>query len=172
MAGVKLEKAKEAALAFLASLRLPDDQMGVVGFSRSATVASQLTSDAAALTAAIAGLQPSPGTRIDTGLEAATMVLATRSRQPGRVAAVVVLTDGVQEDMPELALDAADRLRSDGAVLYVVGLGEDVDVAFLGELAQRPDSLFLSPDPAELAGVYEEIARLIPCPGDLYWPDR
>jgi Mg-chelatase subunit ChlD len=172
MDGEKFEAALAAATAFVRAVRLPADQVGIVSFNRASTVVSALSGDLAALERAIEGIQMAPGTRIDTGLEAARTVLAGPERRADAAPVVVVMTDGIQEAEPERPVDLADGLRADGVALFVIGLGTDVDVAYLERLAAGRDALYLSPAADELVGIYEQLARLIPCPASDYWGGR
>jgi Mg-chelatase subunit ChlD len=172
MTGDKLEAAKTAARAFLAAVPVPQNQIGIVTFHRTAAIASRLTGDAGALDRAVGGIQVAPGTHIDAGLDEAKTVLAGPERVVSHVAVVVLLTDGIQEHDPERPLAIASTLRGEGVELFVVGLGADVDVSYLELLAGRRDRVFLSPLASDLAAIYAGLARLIPCPAEAYWGGR
>lgn len=85
---------------------------------------------------------------------------------------VVVMTDGIQEEDPPRPIVLADQLRAAGVAVFVIGLGADVDVRYLERLAAGWDALYLSPTAADLAGIYQEIARVIPCPVNAFWGGR
>lgn len=172
MTGAKLEAAKAAAAAFLAAMRLPEDQVAVVSFNQEAALDTGLTGDGAAVAAAIAAIRPRPGTRIDQGIALALTELAGPRRRPANAAVLVVLSDGQQTELPASAAATAERARGQGVVVYSIGLGMDAAAAFLTELAGDPSRYFFAPDPARLTAVYLEIAAVIPCePGD-YWGGR
>jgi VWFA-related protein len=87
----KLEDIQDAAIAFLDQLR-PDDRVTVVSFDDEVRVLSEVTSDRAALRAAVRRTRPGNGTRL---YDAVDLVI---NRQLGRVQgrkAVVLFTDGV-----------------------------------------------------------------------------
>jgi uncharacterized protein YegL len=172
MNGEKFEAAKASAKAFVRAMHLPDNQVGIVAFNRIATVASPLSRDASTLETAIDAIVTSPGTRIDTGLEAASDLIAGPDRDPANVAVIVLMTDGIQEDQAQRPLDLAAQLIAAGVELYVIGLGADVDAGYLLGVAGAPDRLYLSPSPDKLVGIYEEIARVIPCPAAGFWGGR
>jgi Mg-chelatase subunit ChlD len=172
MEGDKIVAARAAATAFVRAVNLPEGQVGVVTFSRVATVVSPLTGDRDALETAIAAITTSPGTRIDAGLEAAVAVLQGPTRRPDVDPVVVVMTDGIQEVEPARPLALADSLRAERVTLYAIGLGTDVDVAYLTTLAGGAQWLYLSPSAGELTSIYEQIARLIPCPPASFWGNR
>jgi len=172
MVGEKLAGAKAAGRSFVDLLRLPEDQAGVVGFNSQATLASPLSGDAAALKAAIDGLATAAGTRIDFGLDAAIAELNGPRRHPGNTPTIVLLTDGRQEEGAARALDLAMQARGAATAIFTIGLGGDVDVAFLLALAGGPARQFLAPGPADLGRIYAQIAGQVPCPPEVYWGGR
>ena len=172
MTGDKIDAAREAALAFLAAVEIGSDQVGVVVFSEEAEIVSPLSGDGPALEAAIRGIEVGYGTRIDRGLEAAREVLAGPERIPENSPMIVLLTDGIQMADPALPQDLAMEIRDSEVELYIVGLGDDVDVPYLETLAGDAEKLRLSPGPEDLAAIYEEIARLIPCAPEAFWGKR
>jgi hypothetical protein len=60
---------------------------------------------------------------------------------------------------------AGDALKGAKVSLYAVGLGADVDAGLLARLASDPQHLVLAPDAAQLARIYADIARELPCLG-------
>ena len=172
MTGAKLAAAKAAAAAFVAAMRLPEDQVAVVAFNRDAVLAAPLTGDAAAVTAALDGIRPLPGTRIDRGIEMALAELEGPNHRAGNAAVLVVLSDGQQLDGPASAAASAAQARQRGVAIYTIGLGADAALVFLAELAGDPSRSFFAPEPAQLTAIYLDIAAVIPCdPGD-YWGRR
>ena len=172
MTGAKIEAAQEAALAFLDAVEIGADQIGVVTFSADAHVVSPLSGDGPALETAIRGIAVGYGTRIDTGLEAAQAVLSGPERRLENTPMIILLTDGIHMGDPARPQDLADEIRSSEVELYVVGLGEDVDAPYLETMAGGPEKLRLSPGPDDLATIYEEIAKLIPCAPEAFWGRR
>ena len=172
MAGAKIEAARQAGLSFIAALRLPEDHVGLVAFSRGIDLSHPLSGDEAVLEAAVRGIQVSSGTRIDLGLEEARNLLERGARGGDVIPVIVLLTDGIQEALPERPLAIAGDLRAAGVTLYAVGLGADVDSAYLLQLAGDPSRRYLSPRPEDLAAIYAQIARRIPCPPERYWGRR
>ncbi len=172
MVGAKLEAARVAATLFVDLLQLPADQAAVVAFNSQAQVVSTLSGDRAAHRAAIAALGTGAGTRMETGLRAALAELESARRRPANSAAIVLLTDGRQDGEPDLALAAAAQARGLGAAIFTIGLGGDVDLAFLGALAGSPARAFQAPSPQDLAGIYRQVAYQVPCPAEVYWARR
>lgn len=163
----KLAAAVEAAGRFV---RLMDygagDSTGVVAFNARATVELSLSRDRGAILAALDRLPQATGTRIDLGLDAARRTLEGPGRTPANSAVVILLTDGRPTGTTAQAvMDAADALHRNGALVYSIGLGQDVDAALLRAIAREPERLLLAPDAEDLAQVYEQIARTLPCDG-------
>lgn len=178
MAGEKFEAAKAAAATFVAALDFsPDargrhDQVAVVVFNREARLAHRLSNDAAAIRAAIAGLQMAPGTMIDRGLQVAWDELRSGRRRAGSTPTVVLLTDGRHNDDLAAVAVLGDLICEGRIRLYTIGLGDDVDGDFLRSLACEPGMAYLAPGPDDLARIYTEIAGDIPCAPDAFWGGR
>jgi len=172
MIGPKLEAAKTAGALFIDLLQLPADQAAVVSFNSQAVLASPLSGDRAAHRAAIAALGTGPGTRMETGLATALAEMEGPRRRPGNTPVIVLLTDGRQDGEPELALAQAARARGQGIAVFTIGLGADVDRAFLASLAGSAARAFLAPSTADLEGIYRQVAFQVPCPAEVYWARR
>lgn len=172
MEGEQIVAAKGAAIAFIEVMDLPDDQVGIVAFAESSRVVSPLTGNEAALRAAIAAMTLSRGTRIDRGLEEAQNLFRATTARPGASRVLVLLTDGLQSTDPARPIALSESLRTEGVDVFVVGLGTDVDAAYLAALVGAPDRLHMSPGPGDLEAVYRDIANLIPCPPDSFWGGR
>ncbi len=182
MLGAKLEAAKAAASRFVDVVLPAGDgglapegqgsQVAVVGFNESAWLAQGLSDDPALLHAAIAGLEMTPGTRIDYGLQAAVDELASARRRPANTPTVVLLTDGLQNGSADPVYALAEAARAAGTLIYTVGLGADVDADFLAVVAGGTQRRYLAPEPGDLAAIYDEIAGEIPCPPEAYWGRR
>lgn len=172
MAGEKVQAAKAAASAFVDAMQLPDDRVGVVAFNAGAQVISPISGDRAALKAALAGINLAAGTRIDAGLETATTLLDDAGTRPNVTQMVIVLTDGIQSAELERPVALATALRDRGVVVHAVGLGDDVQAAYLELVAGAADRVHLAPDAAELTAIYLEIARVLPCPAATFWGRR
>lgn len=171
MAGAKLAAAVRAAAHFGELLRLPDDRVGVVSFDSAARLELPLTGDPARLREAIDRLRTSPGTRIDLGLAAALAELEAAERDALRTAVIVLLTDGRQDDTSGV-LAQAERARRAQIVVFTVGLGDDVDASLLTRVAGSASQSYLAPTAADLEGIYERIAVLVPCPPESFWGRR
>jgi uncharacterized protein YegL len=78
---------------------------------------------------------------------------------------VVLLTDGRPTGTTAEAVAAAARevREGAGAVVYAIGLGNDVDQLLLSEITAARNRVVLTPDGEDLAQVYGDIARELPC---------
>lgn len=160
--GSKLQAAIAAARGLVGTLRFPDDRAAIVAFHHLGTVVQPLSPSRAVVDAALSRVAGGNGTRIDLGLLRADDALA--GRRTGARPAVVLLTDGRQDDGRVAAvLAAADRLAASGAAIHTIGLGADVDAPLLALLAGRPARAHLAPSAADLARIYRDIAGVLPC---------
>ena len=159
---IKLQLALDAASAFVDALSLPTDRAAVVAFSNRAELLHPLSGSPVSLQLALARIFSSVhvGSRVDLGLDLAQQLLA--APEPGRLPVIVLLTDGLADGPSALA--AAQRARAAGITVYAVGLGDRIDAALLERLAGDGRRFFASPDGADLARIYRDIARSAGCP--------
>jgi len=165
MNGAKIASARASARTFLGLLDLPRDQATVVRFDHTAVLVEPLTGERARLEAALDRLTTAVGTRLDLGLWAAIGAVRERGRSRGDADPVIVLlTDGRTEGGSEgAALQAARLARDVGIRVFAIGLGFDAAPDFLSDVAGGTEHVYLAPSPADLARVYAQIARAIPC---------
>jgi hypothetical protein len=163
----KLEAAIEAAEELVKLLK-PDDQVTVVGFNRTAHLATQLTSDKARVRYALSTLpgKQAQGTSIDLGLAEALAELQSPRHVDGNHRSIILVTDGHNTGIGGNAAvrAVAQQIHTAGITLITVGLGSDADEALLREIASSPELYFPAPNADELVDIYKEIARYIPCP--------
>jgi Mg-chelatase subunit ChlD len=156
MKGAKFAAAKRAVKSFVDLLDLPGgDAAAVVWFNSTARIIQPLSRDRAALHGAIDRVPEARGTRIDLGLLRAADALAAPSANATRL--VLLLTDGIPSGGDARA--AADVVKSRGVALYAIGLGADVDLALLVDLAGTPARTFFAPGPEDLEKIYQSIAQ-------------
>jgi Mg-chelatase subunit ChlD len=161
----KIDAAVDASRGFLELLNMPRDQAALVTFNERGYLNQGLTGDRQLLEEALAEVSVAPGTAIDGGLDAARWVLKYGSRNPLNRPVVVLLTDGqstVSRDTS--ALRAADRLKREGAAVFTIALGQDINFELLEAIASEPAYSFRAPSTEVLATIYALIAATIPCP--------
>jgi Mg-chelatase subunit ChlD len=185
-----MESAVAAAHLFVDAIGLsgsPDgDRVAVVGFNRTGWIQQPLTADRALVGAALEGLaaRMQEHTRLDLALSYGGAAL--EGTGPGRERIVVLLTDGLPNQVPyaedgtmdTTILRQAQAVKSAGATVYTIGLGRseganpEVNAALLARVASRPDTAYLAPDALDLGRIYQQIAVVIPCGAGPYWPNR
>jgi len=173
----KIDAALDAARGFLDLLALDDDagdQAAIVSFNADAQLAASLTSDRADLDAALQSIALAQLTRLDRAVAVGAEALADASRRrPANQPVLVLLTDGRANPVPvEAAVAEATAAKAAGVTLFTIGLGDDIDAAALEVMASTPAGFLRAPDAEELADVYREVARSIPCPAGTWWGGR
>ncbi|KJU85697.1 von Willebrand factor type A domain protein [Candidatus Magnetobacterium bavaricum] len=127
----RLQMAKLAIGDFLK--RLKGDRVGLIGFAGESFVFSPLTVDYGGFMFALNDLGvnsiPVGGTSIRSAIEEAVNLYAGN---PSKDKTLILITDG--EDHEGNALEAADKAKAAGVVIYTVGIGTRE-----GELIQVPD---------------------------------
>ncbi|MGD0772994.1 MAG: VWA domain-containing protein [Candidatus Solibacter sp.] len=147
MEGRKIELARLAAIGVVENLR-PIDSVGVLIFDNSFqwAVPIRKAEDRAFIKKLIAGITPDGGTQIAPALtEAYQRILP----QPAMYKHIVLLTDGISEEGDSMTL--TKEALANHVTISTVGLGQDVNRAFLEKVAANADgkSYFLN-DPAGL----------------------
>ncbi|HEY6876824.1 MAG TPA: VWA domain-containing protein, partial [Polyangiales bacterium] len=157
MAGDKLERAKEAALA-TAALLPEDAYLGVIGFDVEASRIVRL-SRARPDPSAISRLAAGGGTALFPALDAAYTDLAGVRAQRKHV---VVLTDGQTQE--EALAELVRAMHADGITVSAVGLGADVQRGLLEAVAKLAQGrAYFTRDPSQVPRLFvaeaERVAR-------------
>src|SRR5258708_6910423 len=147
MEGRKIELARLAAIGVVENLR-PIDSVGVLIFDNSFqwAVPIRRAEDRATIKKLISGITPDGGTQIAPALaEAYRRVLPSRATFKH----IVLLTDGISEEGD--SLDLSKEADANHGTISTVGLGQDVNRAFLEKVASSAEgkSYFLN-DPSGL----------------------
>jgi len=152
-------------------LALAGNRIAIVSFNEEAAIVAPLTSDRAALIAALDGLTTLQGTRIDKGLDRGREALTADPGSPNsRV--MVLLTDGRATGVETPTVEAAAAAAKAASIrIFTIGLGseDDIDVALMRAIASDPEYYFPAPNAVDLAKIYEQIAYTIKC-ANLAWP--
>jgi Mg-chelatase subunit ChlD len=154
-----------------------DDRVAIVGFNRDAWIETGLTSDAEAVHAAVERLpeRQQEFTRLDLAFQrGAESLLAPETRDPTRKMVLVVLTDGLPNQVPyaedgtmeTTVLRAATAAKDAAIEVYTVGVGQpgDVNDVLLRDCASAPDGFYRAEDAGDLGGIYTAIATSVLCP--------
>ncbi|MCH8949346.1 MAG: VWA domain-containing protein [Chloroflexi bacterium] len=157
MEGGALDEAKAAAGRFLEDLG-PEDSVAVLTFNDTVNVAVPFTQDHAAATA-IAGLNAEGATALYQAT-AESVRLAASTEHPYR--AVILLSDGLDHGSVLSRDEAVATVEALAAPVFVIGLGDEIDGAYLEEVASLSGGRFAAtPSPAGLAQLYEEAGELL-----------
>jgi Mg-chelatase subunit ChlD len=165
--GISKLLAAVGAAQEIVNLLKPGDQATIIAFNNKAYLLSQLSGDKTQLTAALQALPgtQAQGTSIDLGLQAGLDELQSARHRAGNSRSIILVTDGAQTVGEEQKVrDVAAKIDAAGIKIVTVGLGPDVDITLLQEIASEPRLFFRSPTTEGLTQIYREIARLIPCP--------
>lgn len=159
MAGSPLAQTQAAARAFIEALA-PDDTIAVVAFNDDPVLVQDYTTDRAVLLAALDNLPFGGRTSL---YDAGALGVEVADRAPFPRRAVVLLSDGGEFGGASVQGRGAGRdaaaLR--GVPVYTIGLGFGTDRTYLQELSSASNGQFYeSPQPADLAGIYAELAAL------------
>lgn len=169
----KLAAALEALRLFTLHLHLPQDQAAIVEFNGGVRLLQSLTGSRAALDAALSRVEVRRQTRIDLGIELAHDELMSSRRLRGNDPVMIVLTDGKANPVPaSVAVQNAERAKKDGIIIFTIGLGDELDLWALEEMASKSEYFYRAPDAEDLKDIYAEIAVEIPCPADDFWGNR
>jgi Ca-activated chloride channel homolog len=122
----KLETIKEAAFAFIESLR-PHDKVMVISFNDSVHIHCELTGDRDALKRAVRAIRPGEFTQVFEAVY--TAVWEKLSKLEGRKA-VILFTDGIDTASSEIeAEDTLDAvIESEDVIVYPIRYGTRKDV--------------------------------------------
>ncbi len=147
MEGKKMELARQAAIGVVENLR-PIDQVGVLIFDNSFqwSVPLRRAEDRVSIKRLISGITPDGGTQIAPALtEAYRKILPAKAVYKH----IVLLTDGISEEGDSMSL--SKEAVANHVTISTVGLGQDVNRAFLEKVAQlaQGKSYFLN-DPSGL----------------------
>jgi hypothetical protein len=170
----KIDVAVEAAQVFVNGLRLDSDRdrVAIIVFNEEAATLQRLTDDKMQALSALARIRISEQSRVDLGVERATVELVARGR-PGHVHAMIVLSDGkvnqVDNDKPGIA---ARQARHAGITVFVVGMGPSMDERILRDMASSSDRFYRAPEPRLIRAIYADLTTRVPCPPDAYWGRR
>ncbi len=172
--GTKLAAALAAARGFLGELRFDrGDQAAIIAFNAEARLVMPLSSDRAALDAALTGIQTAQQTCIVCAVDAGWAELSSGRHVPDHAAVLVLLTDGRSNPRPASeAVARAAAAKAAGVVVFTIGLGADVEAEALAATASRPGWYYPAPDAGALVEIYRAIAVALPCPAGVFWGGR
>ncbi len=153
MYGGNITAARAAALGFAEkTLEQPNRQIAVIAFPGG--VKAPPTGDIEKLKWAIEELTPIGSTPMSEGLYDARTLLRPRA---GVQRVFLIMTDGHPDD-PDATVAEIHRLRTSGARVITIGVGDQVEQRFLQGLASRPEDYHFCGESLELEGTFINLA--------------
>ena len=158
-----------AAGSFVTSLK-DDDSVGLVTYATNAKLEQILTRSKENVAAVIRSLTIAPESEVGSTNTGDAIVIGGTELNSGRHNSdarrvFILLTDGLanapDEDPEQYALDAAEDLKSTGAEVYTIGLGDNVNETFLQSIASDNRNYYKAPTVATVGRIYGEITESI-----------
>lgn len=160
----KLAAAKEAAKKYVSQMR-PGDQAGLMTYDTKTYYVQPITTDTAALTAAIDGLKSGSDTAMYNAL-----VEAEKNLEPvsGRKS-IIVMTDGMDNKSQATSDDVIKDIGQSGLSISTIGFGDatakgqvGLDEAGLKSLAEKAGGLYAFANDADtLSKVYQQYGEVL-----------
>ncbi len=162
----KLIKAKQAANSFIDNLLPGSDRVSYVTFSDSGVLSTGFSSSFANTKNKINATTANGYTNAGGAIKASYKEISNNGRSNVKKV-IIVLTDGqtnisdVKNVSPvNYAFDEATKAKTDGVVIYTIGLGSDVDANFLKKVASSTKHYFYAPTGDDLTNIYLDIAAI------------
>jgi Ca-activated chloride channel family protein len=162
--GAKMESTREALLTFLDNIRGDRDQVGLIEFGSGIKRAESLSpvSDEGRerLQSIVRELRPNGNTAmIDAVWEAHSQL--TQARDPEAINAIVVMTDGLENDSRRTVRDlriAFEESAGQQIVVFTIGFGSDADADLLQEIAELGGGQFYRAGETDIEELYRTIS--------------
>lgn len=162
---------KEAAARFVNRLG-ENDQAGVVTFATTAGLARSLSKDRAATAGSVAAISIDPKeetgyTNTSEGISLAATELSSARHNDDARKVMMLLTDGLatapgtESEAETAALTAALAAKDAGVNIYTIGLGMNVKMEFLRQVASDPQNSFQAVGAADVDRIYRDITSSI-----------
>jgi Mg-chelatase subunit ChlD len=173
--GTKMSNAITAANNFVSlASQNPQNEVGLTSFSTTATNNSPLTSDFTSVKTQINTLKASGDTCIQCAIDQASQAV-TAGKRSNIKNVIVLLTDGIanyvegtnkqvsESTAEQAALTAATNAHNaNDTIIFVIGLGSDVNTAFLQQLATSTGGQYYFPPTTDnLNDIYSQISQII-----------
>ena len=149
-----LPQARDAALGFFRDTIKPKDRAAVITFNDHPNIGVKFSNDLDTLAGGLAGLKAERGTSLwDTIIFTLFYFNGVKGQR-----AILLLTDGRDENSRFTFDDALDDARRSGVTIYTIGLGDDIDKRKLTKLSEETGGrAFFIKSAAELAAIYAKI---------------
>jgi VWFA-related protein len=149
-----LPQARDAALGFLRDTVTPKDRAAIITFNDHPNIGVKFSNDLETLAGGLAGLKAERGTSLwDTIIFTLFYFNGVKGQR-----AILLLTDGRDENSRFGFDDALDDARRSGVTIYTIGLGDDIDKRKLTKLSEETGGrAFFIKSAGELAAIYSTI---------------
>ena len=162
--GGKLAAAQAAAHKMVDTLDFSLQKMAILSFYSSARMVIGLSSDPAAIDAAIDAMPIDRGTNIANAIDVAQEELTRNGRADARPV-IILITDGAPNEPaagPEQqAILSANAAKVAGTTIYTIGLGSGAAETLLKQIASGPEYYYFAPNNDQLNAIYEQIALVV-----------
>lgn len=166
MSGGKITEAKKAASIFIDDLIQGVDRVGYVTYSDKATLVSGLNDTFSSVKEKIKTTKVGGATNIGGAIKFAHKEI-NKNKRNGVKHVIIILTDGAANvsdlrgiNPNDYVLSQANLAKSEGVIIYTVGLGSDVNSNLLSSAATVPDNYYYAPNESILSSIYLEIAAI------------
>lgn len=173
--GTKISNAKTAANNFIDILaQQTQNTVGLSTFANTGTLNSSLSSNFSSVKNQVTAISANGGTCIECGILKANADISIKKRQNIKNV-VILLTDGkanfVEGNSREVSVStaesraltaAANGHTANSTIYFTIGLGNDVNSAFLTKLAENSGGqYYYSPTTDQLNGIYKQISEIL-----------
>jgi Mg-chelatase subunit ChlD len=144
----------------------PEDQVGIVTFATNGKLVRELTKDLRGAAGVVLDLSIDPKEEAgstnpgEAFMQAATELNSSRHNGEARKV-MVLLTDGLatapDEEPETFALEAAQKAKDAGVIVYTIGLGESVKIDFVEKLASSPIQSYRAVSATDVDRIYKNI---------------
>ncbi len=155
MSGTKLKDAKIALESFLSNLDGNQIMVGLAEFGNTISVVSDQTSELDRVRSSIGELVCGGSTPLYETLELAS---SKWSSFLGQSFLFIVATDGHPNGSTERILSLAEEIKERGVRFITIGIGSDVNVKFLQDLASTPEDYYFAEASIQLESIYRQIS--------------
>ena len=159
MSAAAIADMKSAAVDFINNM-LAKDAGEIIKFARGVETTQPFTSEKTALINAVYSAT-SLVTSATALCDAAFLAVNDSSTQQSRKA-VVVMTGGNNNFGSHTAADVIALARSTGVPVFIIGLGSNIDVTLLSNIAKQTGGIYYeAPTSAHLKSIYEAISNVL-----------
>lgn len=161
MNGQKIQEAKAGLDLFLSRL-LPDDRVALVAFSdevHNLVPLAPLSENRSKLQDAVQRIAADGGTAMYDALIAARPVLANEEKDPDRINALVLLSDGEDRNSHSNVDDFKRAFPEGGLPIFPIAYGKDADKGALQQIAEHTRTLLIEGSTGDINKVFQQMSQ-------------